>query len=166
MKPHVLKNIQIDSLWPEIAKAVKQNLDNEGKYLGEVDPLFTKKDDPLMAKLLDVGEQCGLVFRQQNRYTGSSYLPICGSVPWHDDSGIGLLLNWLVASRNLEGYKDCLSHNNCHLLTRHGELEIKAGDIFVFNGNIGHAWISNSQCMLVQTTVKATRPAKKKQRVS
>jgi hypothetical protein len=117
----------------------------------------TGNNDPLIAKLLDVGQEHGLAFKEQSCYTGSSYLPIRGSVPWHNDSGIGLLLNWLVMSANLEGYKDCMYHNDCHLLTRHGQLEIKVGDIFVFNGNIGHAWISNSQCMLVQSTVKAIR---------
>lgn len=161
MKPQVFQNIQIDLHWPEIAKAVKEDLDNGRTYLGEVDPQAARNDDPLIAKLLNVGEECGLVFKQPGWFTGSCYLPICGSVPWHDDSGIGLLLNWLVTSKNLEGYKDCLSHNDCHLLTRHGQLEIKVGDIFVFNGNIGHAWVSNSQCMLVQTPVKAIRNTKR-----
>ena len=161
MKPHVLKNIQIDFLWPEIASAVMEELDGGGTYLGEVDPQAVRNDDPLIAKLLDVGQEHGLVFKQQGWFTGSSYLPIRGSVPWHDDSGIGLLLNWLVKSKDLVGYKDCLSHNDCHLLTRHGQLEIKVGDIFVFNGNIGHAWVSNSQCMLVQTPVKAIRNTKR-----
>jgi hypothetical protein len=157
MKPHVLKNIQIDFQWPEIANAVREDLGNGRPYLGEIEPQAAGNNDPLIAKLLDVGQEHGLAFKEQSWYTGSSYLPIRGSVPWHNDSGIGLLLNWLVMSANLGGYKDCMYHNDCHLLTRHGQLEIKVGDIFVFNGNIGHAWISNSQCMLVQTTVKTMR---------
>lgn len=169
MKPQVLDNIQIDFQWPKIASAVMEELDScesrirrgGGAYLGEVDPQAVRNDDPLIAKLLDVGREHGLVFRQQGWYMCSSYLPIRGSVPWHDDSGIGLLLNWLVKSKDLVGYKDCLSHNDCHLLTRHGQLEITVGDIFVFNGNIGHAWVSNSQCMLVQTSVKAIRNTKR-----
>jgi len=157
MKPFVLENIQIELQWPEIAVAVAEEIDNGTPYLGEVDPQGASDNDPLITKLLDIGKEYGLILKKQSFYTGSSYTPVRGSVPWHNDNGIGLLLNWLVASKDLAGYKDCLSHNDCHLLTRHGQLEIKTGDIFVFNGNIGHAWISNSQCMLVQTTVKAIR---------
>jgi hypothetical protein len=166
MKPFVLENIQIELQWPEIAVAVAQDIDDGTPYLGEVDPQGVSDSDPLIVKLLDIGKEYGLIFEKQNFYTGSSYLPLRGSVPWHNDDGIGLLLNWIVASKNLEGYTDSLSHNACHLLTRHGQLEIKAGDIFVFNGNAGHAWISNSQCMLVQTTVKATRSKRGKKALS
>ena len=59
MKPHVLKNIQIDFLWPEIASAVMEELDGGGTYLGEVDPQAVGNDDPLIAKLLDVGQEYG-----------------------------------------------------------------------------------------------------------
>ena len=169
MKPQVLDNIQIDFQWPEIAAKVEKELDKDDVYLGEIKPQSARNDDPLIAKLLDVGKEHGLVYRKQNFYPGSSYvfypsssyLPIRGSVPWHDDDGIGLLLNWLVASRDLHGYKDNLDYNKCHLLTKHGQLRVQVGDIFVFNGNIGHAWVSNSQCVLVQTRVSASR--KKKQ---
>jgi hypothetical protein len=116
MKPHVLRNIQIDFQWPEIANAVREDLGNGKPYLGEIEPQAAGNNDPLIAKLLDVGQECGLTFKKQSWYTGNAYLPIRGSVPWHSDSGIGLLLNWLVMSADLEGYKDCLIGEECKLL--------------------------------------------------
>jgi hypothetical protein len=74
MKPHVLKNIQIDFQWPEIANAVREDLGNGGPYLGEVEPQAAGNNDPLIAKLLDVGQEHGLAFKEQSCYTGSSYL--------------------------------------------------------------------------------------------
>ena len=76
-----------------------EELDGGGDTSGRSSRKAAGNDDPLIAKLLDVGQEHGLVFRQQGWFTGSSYLPIRGSVPWHDDSGIGLLLNWLVKSK-------------------------------------------------------------------
>ena len=157
MKPFVLQNERIEWEWPDAAARVKRVLEGADKYLGEVDPMAVGQDDPLLVRLLQVGNDHGLSYKHQHFYVGSSYLPINGSVPWHEDQGIGLVLNWMVHSMDLEGYQDSLNHNRCHLLTRHGQLQIGVGDIFVFNGNVGHAWISNSKCMLVQTTVSASR---------
>jgi hypothetical protein len=108
MKPHVLKNIQIDFQWPEIANAVREDLGSGKPYLGEIEPQAAGNNDPLIAKLLDVGQECGLTFKKQSWYTGRSYLPIRGSVPWHNEKKLQFF-----QAKNVSFYF-------MHILSQHG----------------------------------------------
>jgi hypothetical protein len=100
--------------------------------------------------------------RRSKLYGSGSILPIVGSIGLHTDPGLGNLLCWLL-------YSDVPSHicqhkgmtsNGSHLrpgkpelITSHGSLTVSQGEFFVFNANNGHAWVSNTRCVLAQIPV-------------
>ena len=80
-----------------------------------------------------------------------SFVPINRSVGWHTDPGLGTLLSWLVWATSTESPTP-------QLITSHGGLFIRKGDIFIFNANKGHAWFSNTRCVLAQIPVSKLSP--------
>jgi hypothetical protein len=74
-----------------------------------------------------------------------AFVPISGSAGWHTDPGLGTLLSWVVWATPAK--------NPPQLITSHGGLFVDKGDIFVFNANKGHAWISNTCCVMAQIPV-------------
>ena len=99
--------------------------------------------------------------RRSELYGSGSILPIVGSIGLHTDPGLGNVLCWLL-------YSDFPSHICQHrgmtstgsyqrpkpeLITSHGSLTVSQGEFFVFNANNGHAWVSNTRCVLAQIPV-------------
>lgn len=70
----------------------------------------------------------------------------------HKDSGFGNVLSWLVKKQSIgRQYAD---NDSIQLITKSADpLELKVGDVFIFNANYDHAWISNMDCMLLQVAV-------------
>lgn len=161
MKPQILGQINPqlevqgykESFFTEI-------LDRRSNWFGDVDPIGTSPREGFLKKLVDFGEEHGLRYRKQAYYTGPCYLPLRGSVGWHTDEGIGHLLNWVLYR---EDYSESVNSLEppCLLCQSAGKMiqleRLKVGDVFIFNGNYGHAWISNESCVLAQVTVSVKR---------
>lgn len=101
-----------------------------------------------------IADEYELKYRDISLYTGTCVLPLACSTGWHTDNGLGLLLNWLIGLRDIDGFVDLARPQ---LVTRNTVLDLEVGDIFVFNANVGHAWISNSACLLVQMPVSVKK---------
>jgi hypothetical protein len=82
-----------------------------------------------------------------------------GSSSWHTDEGLGLLLNWMVyydrhSFQIASGLRfPTLITEDCSL----NAVEIGLGDVFVFNANRGHAWVSNWDCAFLQIPVQLSQ---------
>lgn len=97
-------------------------------------------------------------FLNTKRYTfrkSLSHYPSCSltyvtkCIGWHDDPGHGMCASVLLYQNKRKG-----RDNFCQLLTRHGGLSLTVGDVFVFDANKGHAWLSNVDCLLAMMTIK------------
>lgn len=47
--------------------------------------------------------------------------------------------------------------DDAQLITRHGPLDMRQGDLCVFDSDQGHAWLSNAACVMVMATVTRQR---------
>ena len=83
-------------------------------------------------------------------YASINYVIANGSIKWHTDTGCGTNVACLVSNDNS-------IYPLPELITKHGRLEVTPGDVFVFNTNHGHAWISHDVCVLASITVKRKR---------
>jgi hypothetical protein len=69
---------------------------------------------------------------------------------------MGTVLSWMIDIRPINAVQERNSSGDYVELFVSGVnhlLKIKSGDVFIFDANVDHAWISNMNCMLVQLTV-------------
>jgi hypothetical protein len=162
MKPQILGWLSPSKGFTKESKdSIDRLLNTRSRWLGDVDPIGVARDHEYMKKLLEFGAGFSLKYKSQSLYTGPCFLPLHGSVGWHHDEGIGHLLNWIISIENLSGTDLNSSDYPCLLAQSGGKVwqieGLREGDIFIFNGNLGHAWFSNNSCLLVQTTVSVGR---------
>lgn len=117
---------------------------------------------PLVDKLLNYLKGFGYSYRQCKSYSDVSILNLSGSVLPHTDRGLGLIANWLFYQKDLDNFEDhgksLKTYNDRSILvTKRKNLELSVGDVFIFNGDKEHAWMSNFHCTLIQVTVKKVR---------
>jgi|LakMenEpi03Aug12_release.lakeMendotaPanAssembly.Ray.scaffolds.fasta_scaffold117170_3 hypothetical protein len=106
--------------------------------------------------------------RKSALYGSGSIIPIVGSIGLHNDPGLGNVLCWLLYSdfpSHICQHKGMTSNGSYQrpkpeLITSHGSLTVSQGEFFVFNANNGHAWVSNTRCVLAQIPVSKL-PSKK-----
>ena len=97
----------------------------------------------------------------QPRKAGSSYSShefavITGSVSTHIDKGYGLVAGALLyATKSKRRDPDSIE-----LVTAHGGLPLCIDDVFVFDANKWHGWISNVTCLIALMTIKKVRGKK------
>jgi len=118
----------------------------KGLDLGEIDTIPL---DPCLTDLdlfSDHLERCGYRRRQCHRYATLSFTYVNGSARWHDDPGFGPVVCWLLYTENPLG---C----DAQLITRHGPLDMRVGDLCIFDANKPHAWLSNGICVMLMMTV-------------
>lgn len=161
MKPQILGQINPQLEVPGYNENFFSEIfDRRMSWLGDVDPIGVEPTNKYLKKLMEFGEECGLSYRKQDYYTGPCFLPLRGSTGWHKDEGIGHLLCWVLHQDHFHESMTPLEPSA--LLCQSGgkviQLErLKVGDVFIFNGNCGHAWISNENCVLAQITVAVKR---------
>jgi len=83
-------------------------------------------------------------------------LPLSGSILGHEDDCMGTVLSWMTDIRPINAVQERNTSGDYVELFVSGMdrlLRIRSGDVFSFNSNMHHAWISNMNCMLVQLTV-------------
>jgi hypothetical protein len=118
---------------------------------GEVDSITACIDEWSFPKLVKLAAAAGYVPHDAQIYASVNFLPVNGSIKWHTDTGSGINVACLAV---LEDYSlGALPE----LITRHGAQELRQGDVFVFNADKGHAWISNDFSVLASITVRKQR---------
>jgi hypothetical protein len=161
MKAQLLGTLDIKTVPVEDREIAKKLTIRGSKWLGDVDPIALSSDNPFIKALLDFGASRGFKYKECRLYLGLCLLPLNGTVLWHDDNGIGHILCWVIEVQKF-GRSLIPSRDTPALLSIHDRKveqldNLKVGDVFVFNGDYGHAWLSNESCVLVQVTVSAPR---------
>ncbi len=126
-------------------------------WLGDVEPLDLETPSDCYQALLKHALQHDLKPSPVPHYNDKCILPLAGSVGWHHDDGMGLLLSWLIHESQLSRKEHA---SDKQLIYPGGAIDVRVGDVFLFNANKGHAWYSNSRCTLAQMTVTKTRSRK------
>lgn len=126
--------------------------------LGEVQPGSVEGIDN--TEIFDIlHKQCslhGYAPRHCWRYRSQEVVCVNGSIAPHDDYGLGLVLNILIARREYSIVKSYLPSDQ-YLIYGGKSWQILPGQVFAFNANNKHAWISSGQCWIAQMTVKKRR---------
>jgi hypothetical protein len=145
MKPLVIGNIKNFKLPNGASRNWKKNVE-----LGEVESVYACLREWSFPELVQIAAVAGYIPWDVQMYASCNFLAVNGSVKWHTDTGSGINVACLVISKNYLGALP-------ELITRWGALELRSGDVFVFNTDKGHAWISEDFCALASITAKKTR---------
>lgn len=123
---------------------------------GDVSPLTVPSANSNVARLTEFASGNGYKFQSNHLYMSPSLLPLKGSVLTHDDDGLGPVLNWLIYLKSVENE---LYGVQAQLITPADILDFyRSGSVFVFNGDLPHAWVCNGECLLLQMTVAPITP--------
>lgn len=114
--------------------------------LGEVDNLTLHPGGAGLDRFFDHVKKCGYKQRDCRRYSPLTFTYVNGSARWHDDPGFGPVVCWLLYTENPLGI-------DAQLITRHGPLDMRVGDLCIFDANKPHAWLSNGICVMLMMTV-------------
>jgi len=114
--------------------------------LGEIDSISLDHRLTPFDPFFDHLERCGYRRRQCHRYATLSLTYVNGSARWHNDPSLGPVVCWLLYTGNPLGI-------DAQLITRHGPLDMRVGDLCIFDANKPHAWLSNGICVMLMMTV-------------
>lgn len=146
----------------------------DGVSLGELSPCFIKKHhsdwvDPLRELIKSRGFTTATwpSFNEEVADEYHSYiviLPVKGSSGWHKDyePENALTLSWLIHCEPLISPElgDDYSSPPPTIIVKYPQDtvvgEIMMGDVFMFNHQYHHVWVSNWQCVLLQIPVRTT----------
>lgn len=119
--------------------------------LGDIEEVESKLQDQAIQAIIKAAKNNGYKYANDRlHYSNHSYDIINGAVGWHKDPGLGKVALALLNN----GHNDT---SGCQLITKHGALNVHQGDVFVFNADEDHAWISNSWCIVATVTVSKSR---------
>lgn len=139
MKPTMMASPAM--MTPPIAEALRRVEMNDP---GEIDSIEITVWDAV--PFFDHLRSCGYRPSDCRMYPALSLTFLSGACRWHTDPGFGIVACWLVHSENDPG-------DDAQLITRHGPLDMRGGDLCVFDADQGHAWLSNATCVMVMATV-------------
>lgn len=94
---------------------------------------------------------------KRRHYSPFDFTVVNQSVGMHVDDGCGPLVATLVWASGGSDLERRIVHNRFELITKHGPLPLRLGDMFIFNANLPHAWIAYEACALACMTVKRCR---------
>ena len=155
MKPIIIESFGAQRPW----STPRGKLDDFARFahLGDIEAHATSPHQWDFPLLIEALKPTCYVPRKTRHYPAFDFTFVNQSVNWHRDEGCGILVATLVAQGDGEAEKrGCIGERQA-LITRHGELPIRLGDMFVFNASLGHAWISYEACALACMTVKRKR---------
>lgn len=135
--------VKVPPLQEALIKAHKENK-------GEIDSLVIGPDlwDP--TEFGGYLAHHGYRTRYCEKYSPLTLTWVNGSAKWHTDPGFGLVACWLLFDSD-PGFYDA------QLISSHGPLDMRTGDICVFDANQGHAWLSNGVSVMLMATVARIR---------
>lgn len=148
-RPLLLGSLDPGSVLPSVHSLAEGRV----PVAGEVDPIGLHPGLEPGATMLRIMRRLGMSRRLCHYYSDFSLLALNGSVGVHDDPGLGLILNWIVADinpSNIEPEIVAISPKNTQ---RKYNLQLAVGDIFLFDADQPHAWVSNGESILVQVSV-------------
>lgn len=120
------------------------------EWLGEVEE--HEPEDETTSLLKTFAERHQLAYRKAEKFFVSDSLFSCrGSVSYHSDKGLGLVLTWIVHECELKHHE---TSRTSQLVTRDGCIDVGLGDVFLFNADAGHCWVSNRATVFAQIAVK------------
>ncbi len=121
--------------------------------VGQVESYLASLDEWDFPALARLANAAGYVPCQTVIYASASFILCNGSIKWHTDPGCGVNVAYLVGNGGS-------IYPLPELITKHGALEVSPGDVFVFNTDQGHAWLSHDVFVLASITVKRKRSPK------
>jgi hypothetical protein len=158
MQPSVLK-----SNWGEHLVIPDEDLARVQKwepFLGDVGPCKASANSPILSELLALVP--GWKQNLNTDYGKWDVTRIKGSVGVHTDESYSWVLCWLCdLTKAVDGsvtHPSLVSKNKVELIVggEDGSLqsvEIGHKDVFVFNADRPHAWVSNFECILYQCPI-------------
>lgn len=156
MKPVIVANHS--EFTPELHSILSECSKSCVTAMGEVLPMFYLEDNSeLLQGLHRFADSCGLqpLGCKSRSWQPNLVIACGGSIATHQDNGLGALLSWLVYA---EPMIDPPPVDSClELITAGGDLYLRSGDVFVFNANHRHAWLSNAACLFAQVQVRKTK---------
>lgn len=125
--------------------------------LGEVSPFAPMEpESELCRSLAVVAEENGFFPRKVRLYGSRDIIAVRGSIDYHTDDGLGFCCSLLAWADPLAN--DGIAYGRAASLAGPSRsIDVEVGDVFVFDGNRPHAWISNCNCILAQLTVGKRR---------
>lgn len=152
--PRIIGAIPID-----IRKYHTQLLRNA--TFGELDIAELTVDDPVLVSLRQTCVLNGLTINtswEDRLYKLHDYCFGAGSIFTHDDPGMGLTAGALVAvadlSRSFQDDMDC----HCLLFAEGQHIEIRVGNVFLFDADKEHAWMANCRWLVALQSVLPPTP--------
>ena len=122
--------------------------------LAEPGAIYTKPPEaagPDFPLLVSAASDKGYALRKPKRCSSMDLLYVKRSLNWHRDPLVGLQAITLLASNEPE------PEEYPQLITKHGALIMRVGQMAVFDTRQGHAWIANGSNTLAGITVKKVR---------
>lgn len=144
----------------------------EGVSLGELSPCFFKKHllgwvEPLRDFLRERCLESTSWFdfdtsKIEDYYNDIVFLPVRGSSGWHKDyePENALTLNWLIHCEPLLSFNSDSDYSSPPplLIVKSPQEttvnEVRMGNVFMFNHQYHHVWVSNWECVLLQVPLK------------
>ena len=116
---------------------------------GETDSITCAPDEWDFPLLIPAVRAAGYEPVKRYHYNMHDFTIVQDSVAWHVDSYCHLSVIMPVEMDD--------PWTPAQLITKHAPLDLRIGDIAVFNASLGHAWINNGYCALATMTVKKIR---------
>ena len=125
--------------------------------VGEVYTAEIDKEQPsnALADFFHVLVNSGYAIRESQFSLSLTYCK--GSVQPHDDKGYGLAALWLVSVKPLHKHQREFYPEKPLLYSSKQWLDVRLGEIIVFDADKEHAWLSNCHCSMIMQTVKGVR---------
>ena len=127
--------------------------------VGEVYTAEIDKEQPsnALANFFRVLVNSGYAMRESQLFASLSLTYCKGSVQPHDDEGFGLSALWLVSVKPLHKNQREFYPEKPLLYSSKQWLDVRLGEIIVFDTNNEHAWLSNYHCSMIMQTVRKAR---------
>lgn len=132
--------------------------------LGDIN--VAESDTKALGSLRQVCEDFGfavIMDRGRSAYALDDCVFGAGSIGPHDDKSMGLtacaLLSTVNLSRSLvaDDFHDNYESGKCVLFANGQHMHINMGDVFVFNADVKHAWMSNCKWLLQSQAIRRPR---------
>ena len=99
----------------------------------------------------------GYATRESQLFASLSLTYCKGSVQPHDDEGFGLAALWLVSVKPLHKHQREFYPEKPLIYSSKQWLDVRLGEIIVFDTDKEHAWLSNYHCSMIMQTVRRVR---------
>lgn len=161
MKPEKLGNFKPEDLgetaYREIDKALDYFKNSSRMRLGSIIDIRIPADSSIVTKMVN-HSGCEL------NYSGDgdpsdfpAVIAVKGSVGLHDDIGLGKVLSWILHLSPLSGHQAYKEEKPSLIAESNGSMfvleDLDEGDLFVFDADQKHGWISNFECVLAQVPI-------------